>query len=68
MNDHHFSYPVVVPLQGVTISGHSSHPPVPAVTLQATRPLQAVRPFEPRVLPAVDAAPVPGLAAPALVW
>ena len=43
MNDHHFSYPVVVPLQGVTISGHSSHPPAPAVSLQAIRPLQAIR-------------------------
>lgn len=62
MNDHHFSYPVVVPLQGVTISGHSSHPPVPAVSFQAIRPL------EPHVRPAVDAVRVPGLGAPALAW
>jgi hypothetical protein len=26
MNDHHFSYPVVVPLGAMTISGHSSNP------------------------------------------
>jgi hypothetical protein len=68
MNDHHFSYPVVVPLQGVTISGHPSHPPVSAVSLQAIRPLQARRPLEPNVRPAVNAAPVPGPAASALVW
>jgi len=37
MNDHHFSYPVVVPLRGTTISGHAVHaqPPV------ALRPAQA---------------------------
>ena len=63
MNDHHFSYPVVIPLQGVTISGHSSHPPAPAVSLQAIRPLQPVVRY---VL--VDAAPAPGPAAPALAW
>lgn len=32
MNDHRFSYPVVMPLRGVTISGHSS-PPAPGVPL-----------------------------------
>ena len=26
MNDHHFSYPVVVPLGTMTISGHSNSP------------------------------------------
>jgi len=36
MNDHHFSYPIVVPLQGTTISGHAvhAHPPI------ALRPVQ----------------------------
>lgn len=68
MNDHHFSYPVVVPLQGVTVSGHSSHPPAPAVSPQAIRPLQAIGPLGPYVRPAVDAATVPGLAAPAFAW
>jgi hypothetical protein len=29
MNDHHFSYPVVTPLQGATISGHAATPPAP---------------------------------------
>jgi len=62
MNDHHFSYPVVVPLQGVTVSGHSSHPPAPPVSLQAIRPVQPV------VRYAVDAAPVPGPAAPVFAW
>ena len=60
MSDHHFSYPVVLPLQGVTISGHSSHAPAPVDSLQAIRPL------EPLVRHTVDAAPVPGWAVVAL--
>jgi hypothetical protein len=38
MNDHHFSYPRVVPLLGTAISGHATTPPPPPVAL---RPLQA---------------------------
>jgi hypothetical protein len=53
MNDHHFSYPVVVPLEGVTISGHSSPPPAPVAALQTIRPVQALVP------PAAEVAPVP---------
>jgi hypothetical protein len=37
MNDHHFSYPVVTPLQGATISGHAAPPPAPTDSLQAAR-------------------------------
>jgi hypothetical protein len=38
MNDHHFSYPVVVPLRGTTISGHATtEPPAPV----ALRPVPA---------------------------
>jgi len=38
MNDHHFTYPVVVPLRGTTISGHATtQPPAPV----AVRPVQA---------------------------
>jgi hypothetical protein len=39
MNDHHFSYPVVVPLRGTAISGHATttEPPAPV----ALRPVQA---------------------------
>jgi hypothetical protein len=33
MNDHHFSYPRVVPLQGATISGHALEPSAPVVPL-----------------------------------
>jgi hypothetical protein len=33
MNDHYFSYPRVVPLQGATISGHATEPPAPVVPL-----------------------------------
>ena len=29
MNDHHFSYPAVVPLRGATISGHAVQSPTP---------------------------------------
>jgi hypothetical protein len=47
MNDHHFSYPVVVPLRGVTISGHSSVPEVPIGRLQTSRPRQAIRSGQP---------------------
>ena len=35
MNDHHFSYPRVVPLVGATISGHASEQSEPAAPLQA---------------------------------
>jgi hypothetical protein len=35
MNDHHFSYPVVVPLGAMTISGHSSNPAPPLASPQA---------------------------------
>jgi hypothetical protein len=37
MNDHHFSYPVVVPLGAMTISGHSTSPapPSPTTTVRA---------------------------------
>jgi hypothetical protein len=38
MNDHHFSYPRVVPLVGMTISGHSSEPPETVGTLQPAPP------------------------------
>jgi hypothetical protein len=41
MNDHHFSYPVVVPLRGTTISGHA---------VQAESPV-ALRPVEPPFRP-----------------
>jgi hypothetical protein len=40
MNDHHFSYPVVTPLQGATISGHAAPPPAPIASLQAARLVQ----------------------------
>jgi hypothetical protein len=44
MNDHHFSYPVVVPLGAMTISGHSTSPAPPPGSPQASRRLQtAVR-------------------------
>ena len=43
MNDHHFSYPRVVPLVGMTISGHSSEPP------ETVGPLQAAPPPQPTV-------------------
>jgi hypothetical protein len=39
MNDHHFSYPIVVPLRGTTISGHAA---------QAQPPF-ALRPVQPPV-------------------
>jgi hypothetical protein len=40
MNDHHFTYPRVVPVRGTTISGHAvqAPPPVP-VALRRLRPL-----------------------------
>jgi len=62
MNDHHFSYPVVVPLRGVTISGHSSPPPAPAGAMQAIRPLSPV------IRHLANAVPVPGRAAMAVAW
>jgi hypothetical protein len=39
MNDHHFSYPVVVPLRGATISGHAVQDPAPVASPQAARRL-----------------------------
>jgi hypothetical protein len=36
MNDHRFSYPVVVPLRGATISGHARQSPAPTGSLYAT--------------------------------
>jgi len=42
MNDHHFSYPVVVPLGAMTISGHSTNPAPPHGSPQAPRRLQTV--------------------------
>jgi hypothetical protein len=47
MNDHHFSYPVVIPLRGVTISGHSSLALGPVGSLQATAPVQPLGPHAP---------------------
>ena len=47
MNDHHFSYPVVIPLRGVTISAHSSPPLGPVGSLQATAPVQPLGPHAP---------------------
>ncbi len=35
MNDHHFSYPVVVPLRGATISGHATQSPAPTGSVYA---------------------------------
>jgi hypothetical protein len=52
MNDHHFSYPVVVPLRGATISGHAGQAPSPIASLQA------VRRHQPPVRHAAGAAPV----------
>lgn len=60
MNDHHFSYPVVQPLRGVTISGHSSPPLGPVGSLHATAPVQ------PLVRHASDAALAPPRALAAL--
>jgi hypothetical protein len=37
MNDHHFSYPVVVPLPGAKISGHAAAPPAPVGLMQPVR-------------------------------
>ena len=39
MNDHHFSYPRVVPIQGATISGHATAPPAPVVSLLPQPPI-----------------------------
>jgi len=39
MNDHHFTYPRVVPVRGTTISAHAVQAPPPApVALQRLRP------------------------------
>jgi hypothetical protein len=44
MNDHHFSYPVVVPLGTMTISGHSNNPAPPVESHQPPRrPQSGVR-------------------------
>jgi hypothetical protein len=40
MNDHHFSYPVVVPLRGTTISGHAVLAQSPAALRPAQPPLR----------------------------
>ncbi len=50
-NNHRFSYPVVVPLRGVTISGHSSPSSAPFATPSRMRSLQTPGPFR------LDAAP-----------
>jgi hypothetical protein len=39
MNDHHFSYPRVVPVQGATISGHAIEPSAPVVPLLPQPPI-----------------------------
>ena len=39
MNDHYFSYPRVVPLQGTTISGHAIEPSAPVVPLLPQPPI-----------------------------
>jgi hypothetical protein len=41
MNDHHFSYPVVVPLGAMTISAHSNSPAPSLGSPQARHGLQA---------------------------
>jgi hypothetical protein len=52
MNDHHFSYPRVVPLRGARISGHAIEPPAPITPSPA-------QPLAPK---AATAAPAPKLA------
>ena len=43
MTDHHFSYPVVVPLQGATISGHATiQPPSPVLLRPVQAPVRAI--------------------------
>jgi hypothetical protein len=49
MNDHHFSYPVVVPLRGTTISGHA---------VQAQSPV-GLRPAQPPLRPPAPPTPKP---------
>jgi hypothetical protein len=53
MNDHHFSYPRVVPIRGTTISAHAVQAPAPPVTLRPVEPRApvpaAVRPVQPLV-------------------
>jgi hypothetical protein len=58
MNDHHFSYPVVVPLGAMTISGHSNSPAPSLGSPQAPRRLQ------PGVLHAIPVLSSPSAAAP----
>ncbi|MGO9496036.1 MAG: hypothetical protein ACLQA5_04885 [Solirubrobacteraceae bacterium] len=50
-DNHHFSYPVVVPLRGVTISGHSSAGSASFATPSRVRTLQTPSRFR------LDAAP-----------
>ena len=57
MNDHHFSYPVVVPLGTMTISGHSNSPAPSLGSPQSRRGLQA------GVRHAIAAPPSPSAAA-----
>jgi len=56
MNDHHFSYPRVVPLPGTTISGHATTPLAPVVPLLPGRTV-------PQSAPAAPAPEVASLAA-----
>jgi hypothetical protein len=62
MNDHHFSYPVVVPLRGATVSGHAVQSPVPVASLLVPRLLQspdrhvaAAAPVSPRTVASLAA-------------
>jgi hypothetical protein len=56
MNNHHFSYPHVVPLLGATISGHATEPLAPVVPLSPQPPV-------PHAVPAAPAPMVASLAA-----
>jgi hypothetical protein len=56
MNDHHFSYPRVVPLQGATISGHATTPAAPVVPLRPGPPVTQAAPVATAPKPASLAA------------
>ncbi|MGZ4232737.1 MAG: hypothetical protein ACXVFQ_08180 [Solirubrobacteraceae bacterium] len=62
MDNHHFSYPVVVPLGTMTISGHSTNPSPPLESRQAPRRPQT------GVQPAVPALSSPSAAARSTAW
>jgi hypothetical protein len=47
MNDHRFSYPRVVPLEGATISGHALEPSAPVVPLMSHPPVSQGAPAAP---------------------